>query len=225
MAIRNLVIQCLSEDDQAAADAVLKKRGPVTRSGMYVYGAGDDSDIEVLEEKGLVVEEVAAQPNLSWLEPSQQDADAAGEFLSAVDEEFAPPSPIREAAVGAENVYMIQLKGPIRPDWKEKLDALGIELGSYVPEYAYKAKLSDEQKSQVEDLSFVVRVVLYSAVHTLRRLTAIEKIREAVGVEEEGGEPERPPMLGMAPGFGEAPKVTYEVRCHEVEDIPVVAAA
>ena len=224
MAIRNLVIQCLSEDDQSAADAVLKKRGPVTRSGMYVYGAGDDADVEALEEKGLVVEEVPAQPNLSWLEPGQQDADAAGEFLSAVDEEFAPPSPIREAAAGAENVYMIQLKGPIRPDWKEKLDALGIELGSYVPEYAYKAKLTDEQKGQVEDLSFVVRVVLYSAVHTLRRLTAIEKIREAVGVEEEE-ELERPPMLGMAPGGEEAPKVTYEVRCHEAEDIPVVAAA
>lgn len=226
MAIRNLVIQCLSEDDQAAADAVLKKRGPVTWSGMYVYGAGDDADIEALEEKGLVVEEVAAQPDLSWLEPGKQDDDAAEGFLSAAEEdEFAPPSPIQEAAAGAENVYMIQLKGPIRPDWKEKLDALGIVLGSYVPEFAYKAKLTDEQKSQVEDLSFVIRVVLYSAVHTLRRLTTIEKIREAVGVVEEEEEPERPPLLGMAPELAAPPKVTYEVRCHEPEDIPVVAAA
>lgn len=223
MAIRNLVIQCLSEQDQAAADAVLKERGPVTWSGMYVYGSGDDAEIKALEDQGLVVEEVPSQPTLSWLEPDEQDDSAAVQFLSLAEEEPAHPSPIQEAAADAENVYMIQLKGPIRDDWKKKLDALGVELGSYVPEFAYKAKLTEEQKSQVEDLSFVVRVVLYSAVHTLRRLTAVRKIREAVGLEEQ--ELERPPLLGMAPEPTAPRKVTYEVRCHEPEDISTVAAA
>lgn len=219
MAIRNLVIQCLSEEDQTAADTVLKKRGPVTWSGMYVYGAGDDADVKALEDQGLVVEEVSAQPNLSWLEPDKQDEGAADELLAMAEEEPAELSPIQEAAAGAENVYMIQLKGPIRPNWKEKLEALGVELGSYVPEYAYKAKLTGEQKSQVEDLSFVIRVVIYSAVHTLRRLNAVQKIREEIGVER----PRRGPVFGMAPPPPE--RVTYEVRCHEPENIPVVAAA
>lgn len=225
MAIRNLVIQCLSEQDQTAADAVLKKRGPVTWSGMYVYGSGDDAEIKALEDQGLVVEEVPSQPTLSWLEPDEQDDSAAVQFLSLAEEEPAEPSPIQEAAAGARNTYMIQLKGPIRPDWKKKLDDLGVELGSYVPEFAYKAKLTEEQTSQVEDLSFVGRVVLYSAVHTLRRLTAVRKIREKVGLEEPETEPERPPMLGMAPEAAPPQKVTYEVRCHEPENIPTVAAA
>lgn len=224
MAIRNLVVQCLSAEDQAAADEVLKKRGPVTRSGMYVYGAGEDAEVQALEEKGLIVEEIPAQPDLSWLEPGNQDETAADELLATAEDEPSDPSPIQEAAAGAQNVYMIQLKGPIRDDWKAKLDALGIELGSYVPEYAYKAKLTDEQETQVADLSFVVRVVLYSAVHTLRRLNAVQKIREEIGVER----PRRrgPSVFGMAPEAAEPPeKVTYEVRCHEPENIPPVAAA
>jgi serine protease AprX len=222
MAIRNLVVQCLSEEDQAAADKVLKKRGPVTRSGMYVYGAGEDADVKALEDQGLVVEEIPSQPDLSWLEPGKQDEGAADELLALSEEEPADPSPIQEAAAGAENFYMIQLKGPIRDDWKARLEALGVELGSYVPEYAYKAKLTDDQKTQVEDLSFVVRVVIYSAVHTLRRLNAVQKIREETGVKRprrgDGGH-----VFGMAPP--PLVKVTYEVRCHEPENIPVVAAA
>ncbi|HSK76417.1 MAG TPA: S8 family serine peptidase [Thermoanaerobaculia bacterium] len=222
MAIRNLVVQCLSEEDQTAVSEVLKKRGPVTWSGMYVYGAGEDADVKALEDQGLLVEEIPTQPDLSWLEPGKQDETASDELLAMAEEEPADPSPIQEAAAGAENMYMIQLKGPIHDDWKARLEALGVELASYVPEYAYKAKLTDEQKSQVEDLSFVVRVVIYSAVHTLRRLNAIGKIRKEAGLDEDrlvrgGG------VFGMAPP--PPARVTYEVRCHEPENIPVVAAA
>jgi serine protease AprX len=225
MALQNLVVQCLSDEDKAAVSEVLKKHGPVTWSGMYVYGAGDGADVEALEKLGIVVEEIPAQPDLSWLEPGKQDMAASDELLATAEEEPAEPSPIQEAAAGAVDVYMIQLKGPIHDDWKARLDALGVELASYVPEYAYKAKLTDDQKAQVEDLGFVIRVVLYSAVHTLRRLNAVEKIRKEA-VQEEDRLQARREVLGMAPRPAEPPaKVTYEVRCHEPENIPAVAAA
>ncbi len=229
MAIRNVIVQCLSTEEQGAAEEVLKKHGPVSRGGMYVYGAGDEADVQTLEGRGLSVDEVPSVPDLSWLDPGKQDKVDADELLAAADEERGEPSPIQEAAAGAESVYMIQLKGPIRDAWKAKLDALGVELGPYVPEYAYKAQLSKAQLSKVEDLSFVVRVVRYSPVHTLRRLNAIRNLQKT----EDRKKPVRralPEVFGMAPAAPVAAaekveKVTYELRCHHPEDIPTVAAA
>jgi serine protease AprX len=228
MAIRNLVVQCLSAAEQSDTEEVLKKHGPVTRSGMYVYGAGDEADVQALEGRGLAVEEVPAVPDLSWLDPSRQDDAQADELLAAGEE---PAGPLQEAAAGAEDVYMIQLKGPIRDDWKDRLDGLGVELGAYVPEYAYKARLDPQQRARVNDLGFVVRTVLYSPVHTLRRLNAMRKLKEGIP-------PVRPPRpgpmagLGMAPGLGVAPPqppppetITYELRCHRPEDLRAIAEA
>jgi serine protease AprX len=221
MAIRNLVVQCLSAAEQSGAEEVLKKHGPVTRSGMYVYGAGDEADVQALEGRQLSVEEIAAVPDLSWLDPGRQDDDQAEELLAGAGEE--PAGPLQEATAGAEDVYMIQLKGPIHDDWKARLDGLGVELGAYVPEYAYKARLTPEQLARVNDLGFVVRTVLYSPVHTLRRLNTVRKLQETAVRKR----PRRPPaMLGAAPGAPAPPaSVTYELRCHRPEDIPAVAAA
>ncbi|HET9209762.1 MAG TPA: S8 family serine peptidase [Thermoanaerobaculia bacterium] len=222
MAIRNLVIQCLSAGEQAEAEEVLKKHGPVARSGMYVYGAGDEADVQALEGRGLAVEEIPAVPDLSWLDPGRQDETRSEELLAAA--EAGPEGPLQEAAAGAESVYMIQLKGPIRDDWKARLDALGIELGAYVPEYAYKARLDSRQRARVDDLGFVARTVLYSPVHTLRRLNAVRKLEETAAPRQPlrrqaGG-------LGMAAAAAPPPEeATYELRCHRPEDIPAVAEA
>ncbi|HEY3568177.1 MAG TPA: S8 family serine peptidase [Thermoanaerobaculia bacterium] len=218
MAIRNLVVQCLSAAEQSDAEGILQKHGPVTRSGMYVYGAGDDADVQALEGKGLAVEEVPATPDLTWLDPGRQDETQAEEVLSAAGEEAGP---LEEAAAGAEQVYMIQLKGPIQDDWKVRLDALGVELGAYVPEYAYKARLTPGQRARVDDLGFVARTVLYSPVHTLRRLNAVRKLQQEAALKR----PRRPPaVLGAVPE-APSPPPTYELRCHRPEDVPAVAAA
>ncbi len=225
MAVRNVIVQCLSTEEQAAAEEVLTKHGPVTRSGMYVYGAGDKADVQTLEGRGMSVDEVPSIPDLSWLDPGKQDDVDARELLAAADEEPGERSPIQEAGDGAESVYMIQLKGPIRDAWKEKLDALDVELGAYVPEYAYKARLSAAQHSQVEDLSFVVRAVLYSPTHSLRRLNAIRNLQKTDAKSQAAKRPAAQ-VIGMAPAAPvAAEKTTYELRCHRPEDIPAVAAA
>jgi hypothetical protein len=223
MVIRNLVVQCLSEAEMSAAGELLGKHGPVTRSGMYVYGAGDEADVQALEAQGLSVDEIPTVPDLSWLDPGQQEDVQSEVLLAAADAE--PSGPLQEAAAGAEDVYMIQLKGPIRDDWKARLDGLGVELGAYVPDYAYKARLTPEQKARVDDLAFVVRAVLYSPANALRRLNAVRRLEVAAGRERaepgSGGG-----VLGMAPAAPLLPEdVTYELRCHRPEDIPAVAEA
>jgi len=215
MAIRNVSVQCLSTEEQSAAEQVLRRHGPVSRSGLYVFGAADEADVREMEGRGMAVEEVPALPDLSWLDPGHQDVEGAAELLAAGEEEPAGGSPLQEAGAGMDQVYMIQLKGPLRDEWKAELDALGVELGPYVPEYAYKTPLSEATRARVEDLGFVVRVVLYSAVHTLRRLNALRKLQGAVEPVIE--------VFGMAP----PPPVenTYELRCHRPDDIRAVAEA
>ncbi len=145
-------------------------------------------------------------------------------LLAAADAE--PSGPLQEAAAGAEDVYMIQLKGPIRDDWKARLDGLGVELGAYVPDYAYKARLTPEQKARVDDLAFVVRTVLYSPANALRRLNAVRRMEVTAGRERPEPGSGGGMVLGMAPGAPLAPEdVTYELRCHRPEDIPAVAEA
>lgn len=221
MAIRNVSVQCLSPEEQTAAEQVLRRHGPASRSGLYVFGAADEADVRELEGLGMAVEEVPALPDLSWLDPGRQDETDAEEMLATAEEEPAG-SPLQEMGAGVDQVYMIQLKGPLRDEWKARLDALGVLLGPYVPEYAYKAPLSEALRARVEDLPFVVRVVLYSAVHTLRRLNALRKLQEPAGPEE--------PEVDFPGGFGIAPPLppvlsTYELRCHRPEDIPAIAEA
>ncbi len=224
MAVRNLVVQCLSAEEQSVAAEILHRNGPVTTSGMYVRGFGEQADVNALEAEGLLVEQLPSTPELSWLDPAQQDEQAAVALLAVAADEPERSSPIQDAAAGTSPVYIVQLKGPMRDDWKQALDDLDVRLGASVPDFAYKAELTDEQRSLVEDLSFVVRVVEYSATHTLRRLTAVQGLYRALGEGPAGTVPAPAPQ---AASFAEeaAEPVIYEVRCHDPQSIPVVAAA
>ncbi|MFS0916086.1 S8 family serine peptidase [Brevibacillus sp. 179-C 1.1 NHS] len=60
-------------------------------------------------------------------------------------------------------LVIIQLSGPVREEWKEELEDIGITLGDYIPDYAFIAKIEDEQwRSEVEELSFVEDVMAFT---------------------------------------------------------------
>ncbi len=58
-----------------------------------------------------------------------------------------------EAAEGS--VYLLQFAGPVMPEWKQAVLAAGGQLGDYVPDYAFLARLDEKAKAQVEGLPFV----------------------------------------------------------------------
>jgi len=224
MAIRTLVVQCLTSEEQSVAAEILQRHGPVTTSGMYVHGFGEQADINALETKGLLVEQLPATPELSWLDPAQQDEQAASALLTAAADELQRSSPLQQAAAGTSPVYIVQLTGPMREDWKQALDDLGVRLGASVPDFAYTAELTDQQRSLVKDLNFVTRVIEYSATHTLRRLTAVQGLHRALGQGTAATVPAPAPQT-TAHAAEAAELVTYEVRCHDPQNIPVIATA
>ena len=232
MAVNSLIVQCLSDSDRHAAEQVLKRHGPVSTSlaGIYVRGFGDENDVKALEDQGLLVEQLPPQPALSGI-GTDRSPEPEAESLSMDAGGGAPPSPIREAAAAAPAGYVIQLKGPIRSAWRQQLDGIGVDLTRYLPDFAFKARLTDQQRRQVEDLSFVGRVLRYVPPQTptapRRRET---HARGEAGVRAAPFDPERALSFttpGMA-GPGAAPPATsrrYELRCEETADVALVADA
>jgi hypothetical protein len=52
MTVGNLVVQCLSAEEQSVAAEILHSNGPVTTSGMYVHGVGEQADITPWKQRG-----------------------------------------------------------------------------------------------------------------------------------------------------------------------------
>jgi serine protease AprX len=222
MAPQLTLVQYLNENDRQLAESVLGKHGPVSTTPVQVRGYADEEDVRALEERGLIVEQVPAEPTLSWLEPDAQE-ELPPEMLA---DDSGPRSPIQEAAAAAPRVYLIQMEGPLLAEWRQRLDQLGVELLRRVPEFAFTAALTDEQLAAVQNLPFVVRVPEYDARLTLRRLSGVMTRTEAQ-------EPQPSPpgqdaalessVIGAAQSAAETAQ--FELRCHNPKDLPQVAEA
>jgi len=62
---------------------------------------------------------------------------------------------------GTEGIYIVDLMGPVNPEWREKLEDQGVEIINYVPNYAYEVVMTPEQAERVEELFFVEWVGIY----------------------------------------------------------------
>jgi serine protease AprX len=50
-----------------------------------------------------------------------------------------------ESARGRPGYYLIQFRGPVQQAWKDQVAAAGVELLDYIPDYAYKVRMTPEQ--------------------------------------------------------------------------------
>jgi serine protease AprX len=174
--IKNLLVQVLDDSEKSLAKTVLEKRGEVSASDCYVRGYGGEEDIRNLRDQGLIVEELPPVTNLKWLEPEN-----AGFERSALqaDTASAASSPLARLAAKLDDVCLIQLKGPLRSVWRAKLKEYGVELISYKPDFAYKARFGDKTREEIEELDFVSRVIDLEPEKRLRRLKEeIERAKE-----------------------------------------------
>jgi len=62
---------------------------------------------------------------------------------------------------GREGIYLVDLIGPVNPEWREKIEEKGVEIINYIPNYAYEVRMTPEQSEEVEDLFFVDWVGVY----------------------------------------------------------------
>ena len=56
---------------------------------------------------------------------------------------------------GTEGYYIVQFRGPVQQSWKDEVASVGAELLSYIPEFAFKVRMTPAQAREVEKLSDV----------------------------------------------------------------------
>ncbi|MGC5323854.1 S8 family serine peptidase [Brevibacillus sp. SYSU BS000544] len=68
----------------------------------------------------------------------------------------------------SSKLVIVQLEGPIQEEWKEQLEEAGAELGDYIPDYAFIAKVADKKdRKQITDLPFVKRISPFHAAYKI----------------------------------------------------------
>ena len=65
--------------------------------------------------------------------------------------------------------YLVQLRGPVLDSWKTELAAAGAELQDYVPQFAFRARMTPDAAARVRRLDFVASVDAVRAEHVLAR--------------------------------------------------------
>jgi hypothetical protein len=92
------------------------------------------------------------------------------------NETIVPPesTEARKAAVPnddkpASGLFLIQFDGPIQSAWRDQLQALGVDLLSYIPQDAFIARLNSTPPGQIRQFAFVRWVGAYRPEHKVHR--------------------------------------------------------
>src|SRR5438874_4257245 len=62
---------------------------------------------------------------------------------------------------GGQATYLVQFSGPIREGWRAEIEKRGARILDYVPDFAYRARLSADQATALRGLSIVRAVELF----------------------------------------------------------------
>jgi len=60
-----------------------------------------------------------------------------------------------------EGLYIVDMMGPVNPEWRSTLEEKGVEIINYVPNYAYEVIMTPELADRIEALDFVDWVGVY----------------------------------------------------------------
>jgi len=83
--------------------------------------------------------------------------------------EFSDELTIEDYEQGKKGLYLVNLFGPVNPEWRSTLELMDIEMIDYVPNYAYEVFMTPEQAEEVEKYDFVNSVEIYQPGFKLAR--------------------------------------------------------
>jgi len=91
-------------------------------------------------------------------------------FRPALGERPAIPPGLSISTYPADQrgYYIVQFSGPVRDNWKASVEAEGAELLEYIPDFAFKVRMSPGQARRVEGLDDVAWVGLFQPAYKLR---------------------------------------------------------
>ncbi len=110
-----------------------------------------------LEEQGFAVEGL---PNRDYVGLQSHS------FHSDEGEpEIADNLEIEEYSNGEEGYYILQFRGPIKTEWKEELESLGVTLHEFRHRFNFIVEMDQETRRDVEELDFVEWTGIYQPAY------------------------------------------------------------
>ncbi len=160
------VMVFIEKGEKKERKAVEKSSGRILAeyaNGLLVEA--DESQQKALKKEGYQVE-VQKEATLIKLRAVQFDT-----------LEHAPKVPAALTLNAAERptdkksgYWLIQMVGPVKPEWGDGLASLGVTLGEYVPENAFLARMTVDVAEKVRGLPFVNWVGLYEPAYKVSPL-------------------------------------------------------
>jgi len=184
-----VVIQCVTPKQREQAEAALAD--DVAVSGAVVTGQIAEEQIPKLRDLGLVFDVVEESPPVglagAGAPPAPTTRSAAVDAVAA-DELLAAP-------VRTDDVWVLQLTGPLLPQWQEQLAAMGVELIEHQGDFRYTARLQLASVPGVAELSFVAGLRPYGTSDTVHPAQlATEAFVAGPAAAAEGMAPPAPPL-------------------------------
>ncbi len=84
------------------------------------------------------------------------------------------PAGIWQSSQGVPPTYLLQFNGPVLPAWKDDVEATGVKLYGYVPDFAFIARMGPAIADQVQSLPFVRWVGIYHPAYRVQRALQVE---------------------------------------------------
>ncbi|GAB4119777.1 MAG: hypothetical protein Fur005_45280 [Roseiflexaceae bacterium] len=104
---------------------------------------------------------VPARGQQIQFEPAAQIRLKTGSFAPGLGQQPALPDGFTDRAgraSGARSYYLIQFNGAVQQAWKDKVVALGVDLLDYIPDNAFKVRMSASVAAQVSQLGEIAYV-------------------------------------------------------------------
>jgi hypothetical protein len=91
-------------------------------------------------------------------------------------------------AAGQRGYYIVQFRGPVQESWKAQVAATGATLLAYLPDFAFKVRMTPEQAAQVGQLAEVGWVGLFQPAYKLSpQVSAADGVPQLLRVQLEQG--------------------------------------
>jgi len=123
--------------------------------------------------------------------------------------EFNSELIIDEYEPGTEGLYIVDMIGPVNPEWRAEIEKTGADVINYQPNYAYEVVMTPEQADNIEDFEFVEWVGVYQPEFKLHN-----QLGEALELD-------MPVNVRLTPGFEETTlnSINSELNVLGVEDL------
>ncbi|RYD22053.1 MAG: hypothetical protein EOP88_09325 [Verrucomicrobiaceae bacterium] len=160
--MKRIVALCILDSDAGVVEPLLKD---VTVSHGLVTGLADDDAIASLRDQGIIVEEVPE----ARMEETAEDREIIHGMRKARSQTsfrgFTDALP--DIDLEAPQFFLIWLKGPLLEPWRDELGKLGIVLLEAYPGNGFRTRMSLGQVAEVNALSFVAGLRLFSGAETV----------------------------------------------------------